>query len=101
MTRARCEVHTAWLASGRLSLTGQYEAVEDADALVLVTEWDAFRDPDIGRLKRVMRQRVIFDGRNQYDALALHNEGFEYFGIGRATPPLARAPDLRLAVSRN
>lgn len=91
----------AWLASGRLSLTGQYEAVEDADALVLVTEWDAFRDPDIGRLKRAMRQRVIFDGRNQYDALALHNEGFEYFGIGRATPPLARTPDLRLAVSRN
>lgn len=68
---------------------------------MLVTEWAAFRPPDLERLAASMRQKIIFDGCNQYDALALYNAGFEYFGIGRATPPLAVAmPDLRVASSR-
>jgi UDPglucose 6-dehydrogenase len=101
MATARRVLPDIWIESGRLRLTGQYEAVQDADALLLVTEWSAFRDADLARLKRAMRQRIVFDGRNQYDPLALYNEGFEYFGIGRGTPALARAtPDLRLAVSR-
>ena len=100
MANARRVLPAAWLESGRLRLTGPYEAAEAADALVLVTEWSVFRRPDFPRLKRSMRQRVIFDGRNQYDPIALHNEGFEYYGIGRmASAARAAAPNLRLAVS--
>ena len=102
MATARRVLPNVWIESGRLRLTGQYEAVQDADALLLVTEWNAFRDADLARLKCTMRQRIVFDGRNQYDPLALYNEGFEYFGIGRGTPALARAtPDLRLAISHS
>ena len=99
MANARRLLPPLWFSSGRLILTEQYQAAEQADALVLVTEWQAFREPDLGRLKRAMRQRIVFDGRNQYDALELSNEGFEYFGIGRAAPAPARAPGLRLAAS--
>ena len=73
---------------------------QDADALILVTEWPQFGQPDIERLKRAMRQRIVFDGRNLYDQLELYDEGFEYFGIGRATMPARATPDLRLAASR-
>ncbi len=60
----------------------KYEALEDADALVLVTEWKTFRSPDFARIKSLMKQPVIFDGRNQYDAVELHKKGFAYFQIG-------------------
>ena len=101
MANARRVLPHVWIESGRLNFTGQYEAIENADALVLVTEWAVFRSPDLARLARSMRQKVIFDGRNQYDGLTLRNAGFEYFGVGRAAPALApAAPDLRLASSR-
>ena len=100
MINVRRTLPPAFLDAGRLALTGQYEAAQGADAVVLVTEWAAYRDADFARLRRTMRQFVMIDGRNVYDPLALHNEGFEYFGIGRAMPAAARgAPRLKLAVS--
>jgi UDPglucose 6-dehydrogenase len=60
-----------------------YEAAEGADALVLVTEWNEFREPDFDRLKALMRQASIFDGRNIYNPKFLREKGFHYEGIGR------------------
>ncbi|MGA2545590.1 MAG: UDP-glucose/GDP-mannose dehydrogenase family protein [Rectinemataceae bacterium] len=61
-----------------------YRALEGCDALVLVTEWNEFRRPSWQRVKSAMRGRVIFDGRNIYDPKRLREEGFEYYGMGRA-----------------
>jgi UDPglucose 6-dehydrogenase len=58
------------------------ECAKDADALVIVTEWPAFKSPNFETLKKVMRQPVIFDGRNLYDP-AVRAQGFEYHAIGR------------------
>lgn len=63
---------------------GLYAATDGADALVLVTEWKAFRSPDFDRLKQQMSEAVIFDGRNIYDPFALAEIGFKYYGIGRS-----------------
>jgi UDPglucose 6-dehydrogenase len=60
-----------------------YEAVEGADALVVVTEWNEFREPDFERIKALMRRPVIFDGRNIYNPQTLREFGFHYEGIGR------------------
>jgi len=60
-----------------------YEALEGADALVLATEWAEFREPDFGRIKALMRQPAIFDGRNIYNPQHLRDLGFHYQGIGR------------------
>lgn len=60
----------------------KYDAVKDADALILVTEWKEFRQPDFGEIKKLLRQPVIFDGRNQYDAKRLEKKGIEYYQIG-------------------
>ncbi len=65
-----------------------YGALEEADALVLVTEWQAFRNPDFELIKRLLKNPVIFDGRNVYDPKSMINMGFTYFGIGRAVPNL-------------
>ena len=59
------------------------EALRGADALLIVTEWKAFRSPDFAAMKALLRQPVIFDGRNLYDPAAMRREGFEYFPIGR------------------
>ncbi len=73
-----------WFSTGSLALADhQYAALENADAMVLVTEWKPFRIPDLEAMKRVMKQQVIFDGRNQYDPVAVKAAGFEYEGIGR------------------
>jgi UDPglucose 6-dehydrogenase len=61
----------------------QYEALEQVNALALVTEWKPFRHPDFRAMKEIMKQRIIFDGRNQYDPRIMKEYGFEYFGIGR------------------
>lgn len=61
----------------------QYDALKDADAMVLVTEWKPFRQPDFNAMKRLMKKLVIIDGRNQYDPETVRAEGFEYSGIGR------------------
>jgi len=60
-----------------------YECLVGADAMLLVTEWQAFRNPNFERIKDLMRQHVIFDGRNIYEAGHLHSLGFQYYGIGR------------------
>jgi UDPglucose 6-dehydrogenase len=72
------------LIDGRVTLVDhQYDALKDADAMVLVTEWKPFRQPDFNAMKRLMKYLVIIDGRNQFDPETLKAEGFEYSGIGR------------------
>lgn len=61
----------------------QYDALKQADALVLVTEWKPFCYPDLDRMKNEMHGRVIIDGRNQYDPKHIRASGFIYYGIGR------------------
>jgi UDPglucose 6-dehydrogenase len=61
------------------------EAVDGADALVIVTEWKEFRSPDFERLRAVLRERVIFDGRNMYAPDIPAAAGLEYHAIGRRT----------------
>ena len=61
-----------------------YGALEQADALVVVTEWNEFRNPDFEVMRRLMRQPVIFDGRNVYDPGRMAALGFKYYGIGLA-----------------
>lgn len=60
-----------------------YECLAGADALVLITEWQAFRNPNFDRMKNEMRQPTIFDGRNVYDPRNMQEMGFTYYGIGR------------------
>jgi len=59
------------------------EALSGSDALVTCTEWSMFRSPDFNNIKSILKQPVIFDGRNMYDPDYLANEGFTYYGIGR------------------
>jgi UDPglucose 6-dehydrogenase len=61
-----------------------YAAAEGADALLLVTEWNEFRQPDLARLKQLMAQPVLLDGRNVWDAAKVRAAGFTYYGVGRA-----------------
>lgn len=60
-------------------------AVRNVDALILMTEWDAYRHLDFNALRASMKSTVIFDGRNLYDPSAIAAQGFKYFGIGRGT----------------
>ena len=60
-----------------------YEALKGAHALVLVTEWAEFRNPDFDRMKELMAGAAVFDGRNIYDPTTMKEHGFEYFGIGQ------------------
>ena len=60
----------------------KYDVTEKADALILLTEWKEFRSPNFERLKTQLKNAVIFDGRNQYNAFNLKKFGFEYFQIG-------------------
>lgn len=59
------------------------DALQDADALVVVTEWNEFRSPDFQRIKTLLKAPVIFDGRNIYDPQILSGSGFHYYAIGR------------------
>jgi UDPglucose 6-dehydrogenase len=60
-----------------------YEALRGADALAIVTEWHEFREPDFARMRKLMRNPVIFDGRNIYDPKQIKEHGFTYLSIGR------------------
>jgi UDPglucose 6-dehydrogenase len=62
----------------------QYEALIDADAVAIMTEWSVFRTPSFKTMKKLLRQPIIFDGRNLYDLDAMQEEGFIYQSIGRA-----------------
>ena len=64
--------------------SSKYKVLENADALILLTEWKEFRSPDFSEIKTQLKSPVIFDGRNQYIAFNLPEKGFEYFRIGKA-----------------
>jgi UDPglucose 6-dehydrogenase len=84
MDNARRALPGKWFSGKSLSFAkDQYAAAKGADALILVTEWESFRSPDFARLKKIMRQQFIFDGRNQYDKASVMALGFAYRGIGR------------------
>lgn len=58
-------------------------ALQQADALLIVTEWKMFRAPDLDAVKRALKQPLVFDGRNMYDPAWMREQGFDYFAIGR------------------
>jgi UDPglucose 6-dehydrogenase len=64
-----------------------YDALSGADALCVVTEWNEFRHPDFDRIKRLLKEPVVFDGRNLWEPKDMKSRGFTYFPIGR---PAAR-----------
>lgn len=73
---------------GNTSVTyfdGKYDSLNGCDAMILITEWKEFRSPDYELMKELMKEPVIFDGRNQYDAGELAELGFEYHQIGVGT----------------
>ncbi|WP_031461137.1 UDP-glucose dehydrogenase family protein [Chloroflexus sp. MS-G] len=65
-----------------------YDVAKDADALLLVTEWNEFKQLDWHRIKRYMRQPVVIDGRNLYDPREMRQLGFIYWGVGRGEAPV-------------
>ena len=81
---ARSETARIYGPRGDLVLCeGAYAALDGADALVLVTEWKAFRSPDFKRVARTLRTPVLFDGRNIYEPRVVEAAGLAYYGIGR------------------
>jgi UDPglucose 6-dehydrogenase len=62
-----------------------YECLEKADALVIVTEWSEFRQPDVQKLKTQLTTPLIFDGRNLFDVQKMAEAGVEYHSIGRVS----------------
>ena len=80
------EAHQRWGTRADLQLCESKEqALDGADALILVTEWRPFRGLDYAALKASLKQPVVFDGRNIYDPQRMAREGFTYYGIGRGT----------------
>jgi UDPglucose 6-dehydrogenase len=63
----------------------QYEAIEGADALMIMTEWPEFRTPDFERMNKSLKNKVIFDGRNLYELNEMKSMGYDYYSIGRKT----------------
>lgn len=61
----------------------QYQVCTNADALLVLTEWNQFRNPDFAEIKKLLKRAVVFDGRNLYDAKAMAQRGFSYISIGR------------------
>ncbi|WP_417784505.1 UDP-glucose dehydrogenase family protein [Tenacibaculum sp.] len=61
----------------------KYEVLDNADALILLTEWKEFRSPDFSEIEKQLKTPVIFDGRNQYTTYGLEEKGFEYYQIGK------------------
>lgn len=69
----------------------QYDCLENADALIIATEWNEFRTPDFDKIMSLMKDHVIFDGRNVFDVNSIEKKGFHYESIGR---PLVNQPKL-------
>lgn len=82
--RARHEAENIYLSGNKniIYCDSRYEALEGSDALFLVTEWKEFRSPDFERMKSLLNEPVIFDGRNQYNYQKMVDLGFKYFQIG-------------------
>jgi UDPglucose 6-dehydrogenase len=64
---------------------GQYDALKEADALIIATEWSEFRTPNFPKIAETLKNKVIFDGRNLFDLAAMKEAGFHYESVGRAT----------------
>ena len=60
------------------------DAAANADALLIVTEWNAYRNPDFSQLKTTLKNSIIFDGRNLFNPQDMQDSGIEYYGIGRS-----------------
>jgi UDPglucose 6-dehydrogenase len=81
------EAQAIYAGEPRFSLAkNAYQAVEGADALAIVTEWQEFRSPDFDRLRQLLKGPVIFDGRNLYDPAMVSRFGLAYHAIGRGKP---------------
>jgi UDPglucose 6-dehydrogenase len=79
------EARRAMPGQAGLSYAGSAdEALEGADALLIVTEWKEFRSPDFERIRSALKQPVVIDGRNLFEPEAMQVFGIEYHGIGRA-----------------
>ncbi len=76
-----------------------YQALRGADALVICTEWNEFRRPNFEKMKTLLSQPVIFDGRNVFDVDRMYEAGFTYFSIGR--PAATTAPSAALTLEQN
>jgi len=72
---------------GLLYVDNQYDAVNGADALVLLTEWDIYKQPDFVKIKSLLKTAVMFDGRNLYSLATMKQYGFVYYSIGRPGLP--------------
>ncbi|WP_395618310.1 UDP-glucose dehydrogenase family protein [Aquirufa sp.] len=78
--------HVRNLLGDKITFTkNPYEALEDADALLIVTEWPQFRTPDFDRMDSLLKNKVIFDGRNLYELSQMQELGYTYYSIGRQT----------------
>jgi len=71
--------------SGLTYTTGMYDALESADCLCVLTEWDEFRSPDFDRMRALLKRPLVIDGRNVYDLKEMQELGFEYQCVGRAS----------------
>ena len=71
---------------GKINYTeSQYKVLENADALLIATEWSAFRSPDFDKVSSLLKEKVIFDGRNLYDLESMRNLNYHYESVGRKT----------------
>jgi UDPglucose 6-dehydrogenase len=78
--------HVKQLMGDKITFTkNPYEALEDADALLIVTEWPQFRTPDFDKMDGLLKNKVIFDGRNLYELNQMQELGYTYYSIGRQT----------------
>ena len=82
--KARHEAETHYLKNNdNVSyVDSKYEALKDADSIILVTEWQEFRSPDFDEMKKLLKNAIFFDGRNQFNKEKMNEHGFEYFQIG-------------------
>ena len=77
--------HIGQIFGDRITLVeSQYEALEGADALAIITEWSVFRTPDYSKIKNMVSTKAIFDGRNLYSLESMKEHGFHYESIGRS-----------------
>lgn len=82
--KAEYEAKTCYLKNNDrvIYVESKYDALDGADAMILVTEWKEFRSPDFFEMGKRLKEKIIFDGRNQYKAKTLKNMGFAYYQIG-------------------
>jgi UDPglucose 6-dehydrogenase len=75
--------------------TNPYQAAQGADAILIITEWDEFRQLNCDRLGRMVERSLIVDGRNMLNTSEVASHGFQYFSVGR--PPVLPAPSVSAA----